>query len=43
MSSVAVDNGRAELEPIKGEESAALHEEVDRLPAPSGSDRSLLP
>ncbi len=32
MSSVAVDNGRAELEPIKGEESAALHEEVDRLP-----------
>ena len=32
MSSVAVENGRAELEPIKGEESAALHEEVDRLP-----------
>ena len=32
MSSVAVVNGLAELEPVHREEIAALHEEVDRLP-----------
>jgi RNA polymerase sigma factor (sigma-70 family) len=32
MSSVAVVNGLAELEPVHREETAALHEEVDRLP-----------
>ena len=32
MSSVAVVNGLAELEPVRREETAALHEEVDRLP-----------
>ena len=32
MSSIAIDNGRAELGPIQGEEATALHEEVDRLP-----------
>ena len=32
MSSVAVVRGLAELEPVHREETAALHEEVDRLP-----------
>jgi RNA polymerase sigma factor (sigma-70 family) len=32
MSSVAVVNGLVELEPVHREETAALHEEVDRLP-----------
>ena len=32
MSSIAVENGLAELRPIQGEETAALHEELDRLP-----------
>ena len=32
MSSIAGDTVLAELRPIQGEESAALHEEVDRLP-----------
>ncbi len=32
MSSVAVVKGLAELEPVQREETAVLHEEVDRLP-----------
>ena len=32
MSSIAVVEGLAELEPVQREETAALHEEVDRLP-----------
>ncbi len=32
MSSIAGETGAAELGPIQGEENAALHEEVDRLP-----------